>query len=302
MSLLRGVFVPVLTPFDEKRSPDTVRLERHCRWLVDQGVGLVPFGTTSEANSLDSGERKALLEHLVEAGLDAGRMMPGTGCCSLPETVALTRHAVGLGCAGVLVLPPFYYKRVSDEGLYRHFAAVIEGVGDARLRLYLYHIPPIAQVGISVALIERLMRDFPETVVGLKDSSGDWENTRSVLEAVRGSEFRVFSGSEEFLLRVLRAGGAGCITATANVNPGPIRELYDGWEAQDAEQRQSAIDVVRGIFSGRFPLIPALKAALAEELDDPGWNNLRPPLVELSGEQRAELMEVLRQAGFALAA
>lgn len=302
MSLLRGVFVPVLTPFDEKRSPDTVRLERHCRWLVDQGVGLVPFGTTSEANSLDSGERKALLEHLVEAGLDAGRMMPGTGCCSLPETVALTRHAVGLGCAGVLVLPPFYYKRVSDEGLYRHFAAVIEGVGDARLRLYLYHIPPIAQVGISVALIERLMRDFPETVVGLKDSSGDWENTRSVLEAVRGSEFRVFSGSEEFLLRVLRAGGAGCITATANVNPGPIRELYDGWEAQDAEQRQSAIDVVRGIFSGRFPLIPALKAALAEELGDPGWNNLRPPLVELSGEQRAELMEVLRQAGFALAA
>lgn len=302
MSLLRGVFVPVLTPFDEKRSPDTVRLERHCRWLVDQGVGLVPFGTTSEANSLDSGERKALLEHLVEAGLDAGRMMPGTGCCSLPETVALTRHAVGLGCAGVLVLPPFYYKRVSDEGLYRHFAAVIEAVGDARLRLYLYHIPPIAQVGISVALIERLMRDFPETVVGLKDSSGDWENTRSVLEAVRGSEFRVFSGSEEFLLRVLRAGGAGCITATANVNPGPIHELYDGWEAQDAEQRQSAIDVVRGIFSGRFPLIPALKAALAEELDDPGWNNLRPPLVELSGEQRAELMEVLRQAGFALAA
>lgn len=302
MSLLQGVFAPVLTPFDGDLSPDPVRLERHCRWILSQGVGLVPFGTTSEANSLDTGERQALLEHLLAAGLDASRMMPGTGCCSLPETVTLTRHAVTLGCAGVLVLPPFYYKGVSDEGLYRHYASLIDGVGDTRLRLYLYHIPPIAQVGISVALIERLMRDFPEVVVGLKDSSGDWANTQAVLEAVRGSEFRVFSGSEAFLLRVLRAGGAGCITATANVNPGPIRELYEGWRAEDAGQRQADIDVVRGIFSGGLPLIPALKTALAEALGDPTWRNLRPPLVGLSQAQRDELMDALHRAGFTLAA
>ncbi|GAB4351295.1 MAG: dihydrodipicolinate synthase family protein [Gammaproteobacteria bacterium] len=301
MALLQGVFAPVLTPFQDDFSPDPVRLEHHCRWILEQGVGLVPFGTTSEANSLGTDERRSLLEHLVAAGLDPGRMLPGTGCCSLPESVALTRHAVELGCAGVLMLPPFYYKGVSDEGLYRHYASVIERVGEARLRLYLYHIPPVAQVGISVALIERLVRDFPETVVGIKDSSGDWSNTQAVLDAVRGSDFRVFPGSEAFLLRALRKGGAGCITATANVNPGPIRQLYEGWQAEDAEQRQAGIDRVRAIFSGRFPLIAAIKAALSEALGDPAWNRLRPPLVELSDAQRAKLGHALGRAGFAIA-
>src|ERR1700758_5543639 len=152
-----GVLSPVVTPFGDKLQPDAGRLIRHCRWLIDQGVGLAVFGTNSEANSLSVGEKIALLEALVEARLPTGRMMPGTGCCAFPDTVELTRAAVRLGCAGVLMLPPFYYKNVPDEGLFRSYAEVIERVGDAKLRIYLYHIPPVSQVPISLALIERLL-------------------------------------------------------------------------------------------------------------------------------------------------
>ena len=161
--------------------------------------------------------------------------MPGTGCCSIIESTRLTAHAVKLGCAGVLMLPPFYYKGVPDEGLYRNFSAVIERVGDERLQVYLYHIPPVAQVGFSLALIERLLTAYPQTVVGIKDSSGDWENTRAMIEAFGKQGFDVFAGSELFLLRTLRAGGVGCITAGANVNPHGIDEVYRNWQSNDAE-------------------------------------------------------------------
>jgi len=296
----RGVFAPVLTPFKRDLSPDPERLVRLCRWILGQGANLVPFGTTSEANSLSSGERVTLLERLAAAGLDPARMLPGTGCCSFTETVALTTHAVKLGCAGVLMLPPFYYKDVTDEGLYRHYAKVIEGVGDARLRLYLYHIPPIAQVGISIGLIQRLLRDYPQTVAGLKDSSGDWANTRAVLDATRGADFRVFPGSEAFLLRGLRDGAAGCISASANVNPGPIREVFEHWQTPEADALQAAIDKLRAVIS-KYPLMAALKEILAEGRSDPDWRTLRPPLVELTREQARALLEALDAAGFRLA-
>jgi len=295
-----GVFAPVLTPFRRDLSPDPERLVRLCRWILGQGANLVPFGTTSEANSLGPDERVSLLERLVAAGLDPARMLPGTGCCSITETVALTAHAVKIGCAGVLMLPPFYYKDVSDEGLYRHYAKVIEGVGDPRLRLYLYHIPPIAQVGISVGLIQRLLRDYPQTVVGLKDSSGDWSNTQAVLDATRGADFRVLPGSEAFLLRGLRAGAAGCITAGANVNPGPIQAVFERWQTPEADALQAGIDKVRGVISN-YPLMAALKEILAEGRKDPEWRTLRPPLVELTREQAKALLEALDAAGFRLA-
>ena len=149
-STLRGVLAPVLTPFEADFSPSVPRFVRHCRALVAQGVGLAVFGTNSEGNSLSVAEKRTLLDALVDADLPPSRMMPGTGTCALPDTIELTRHAVRAGCAGVLMLPPFYYKGVSDEGLYRSFAAVIDAVADPRLRVYLYHIPPVAQVGISL--------------------------------------------------------------------------------------------------------------------------------------------------------
>src|SRR5574341_1211534 len=166
---LTGVLSPVVTPFKRDFSPDPERYVRHCKWLLANGcAGLAAFGTNSEANSLSVEERMVLLETLVQSGVPADRLMPGTGMCSLTDSVRLTAHAVSLGCAGVLMLPPFYYKGMSDEGLYRSFSEVIERVGDARLRLYLYHIPPVSQVPITLALIERLLKRYPGTVAGVK--------------------------------------------------------------------------------------------------------------------------------------
>ncbi len=299
---IRGVLSPVVTPFDAELRPDASRFVRHCRWLLDQGVGLAVFGTNSEANSLSVAEKIALLQRLVDAGLPPERMMPGTGCCAFPDSVELTRAAVRLGCAGVLMLPPFYYKGVPDEGLFRSYAKIIERVGDSRLRVYLYHIPPVSQVPISLALIERLLRDYPGTIAGIKDSSGDWSNTRAMLERFQPQGFDVFAGSETFLLATLRGGGAGCITATGNVNPAPIARLareWGAWEISEADRRQAALDALRAAFQ-QFPMIPALKAAIAHYGADPGWVTVRPPLVELDDAQRRTLTRTLDNMRFSM--
>ncbi len=180
---IRGVLAPVVTPFKADLAPDSKRFIAHCRWLLSHNCGLAVFGTNSEANSLSMEERAMLLDELVAAGIDPSRMMPGTGCCSIMETVKLTKQAVGNGCAGVLMLPPFYYKDVNEEGLYRYFSEVVQRVGDARLKIYLYHIPPVAVVGITTGLVERLLAAYPNAIAGMKDSSGDWNNTKTFLDA-----------------------------------------------------------------------------------------------------------------------
>lgn len=294
---LRGVLSPVLTPFNADYTPSAPRFVAHCKNLLEQGVGLAVFGTNSEANSLSVAEKRALLDALLEAGLPAGQMMPGTGACALPDAIELTRHAVSAGCAGVLMLPPFYYKGVSDEGLYRAFAQVIDQVADERLRVYLYHIPPVAQVGISMALIERLLKAYPDNIAGIKDSSGDWSNTEAMLKTFQPQGFDVFAGSETFLLRTLRGGGAGCITATGNVNPGPIAALYRQWQREDADALQAGLDAVRTVFQ-QFPMIPAMKAAIAQRAGDDSWSMVRPPLVELTAAQRATLEDGLASLRF----
>jgi 4-hydroxy-tetrahydrodipicolinate synthase len=295
----RGVLSPVVTPFTADLRPDAARLVRQGRWLLSQDVGLAVFGTNSEANSLTVAEKLGLLDALVAAGLPPARLMPGTGCCALPDTVELTRRAVAHGCSGVLMLPPFYYKGVSDDGLFASFAEVIERVGDARLRIYLYHIPPVSQVPISLALIERLLDRYPGTIAGVKDSSGDWSNTSAMLERFQPRGFDVFAGSETFLLATLRAGGAGCISATANVNPGAIAALARDWQEPGADARQKALDGVRATFQ-RFPMIPALKSAIAQFSGDAAWHTVRPPLVALTAEQRRGLAEALAAIGFGM--
>ena len=295
----RGVLSPVVTPFDQDLKPDGERLARHCRWLLDNDVGLAVFGTNSEANSMSVAEKIALLDQLVAAGIPPARMMPGTGCCALTDSVEMTRHAVRLGCGGVLMLPPFYYKGVSDDGLFRNYAEIIERVGDERLRIYLYHIPPVAQVSISLALIERLLKAYPGTIAGIKDSSGDWNNTQAMLERFQPQGFDVFAGSETFLLATLRGGGAGCISATANVNPGAIARLARTWQQPDADQQQAALDAVRKVFQS-MPMIPALKAAVAHFSGDPSWGMVRPPLVPLTDAQIGGLLSALEPTGFSM--
>jgi 4-hydroxy-tetrahydrodipicolinate synthase len=167
---ISGVLAPVLTPFNSDLAPDPERWIRHCKWLLKNNVGLAVFGTNSEANSLSADEKLEMLERLLAARIEPARMMPGTGCCALTDTVRLSSYATAKGCAGVLMLPPFYYKGVSDEGLFRYFSEVIERVGDERLRIYLYHIPPVSQIAISPALVERLLGKYGGIIAGIKDS------------------------------------------------------------------------------------------------------------------------------------
>jgi 4-hydroxy-tetrahydrodipicolinate synthase len=293
-----GVLAPVVTPFRRDLSPDAERLVEQCWWLLSQEAGLAVFGTNSEGNSLSVEEKIELLDRLVEAGIDPARMMPGTGCSALTDTVQLTRHAVSLGCGGVLMLPPFYYKGVDDEGLFRSYAEVIERVGGDTLRIYLYHIPPVSGVGLSVDLVTRLVEAYPACIAGIKDSSGDWNNTRALLDC-DWEDFRVFAGSESFLLRTLRAGGAGVISATANVNPGAIQRLYREWKGPQAETLQRELDRIRTALQ-EYPMIAALKAVIADFRDDAEWERLRPPLLPLAPDQRANLIAELHQLGFKL--
>jgi 4-hydroxy-tetrahydrodipicolinate synthase len=295
-----GVLTPVLTPFTAEGEVNSEAFTEHCRWLLAEGGdGLAVFGTTSEANSLSLDEKLMLLDLLMETGVPGAKLMPGTGCCALPETIRLTRAAVEVGAGGVLLLPPFYYKAVSEDGLFRHLAETVEAVGDSRLRVYLYHIPPVAQVGWPLSLIERILKAYPDTVVGLKDSSGDWGNTQAILDAFPG--FHVFPGSEVFLLDGLRAGTVGCITATANVNLAAIRRVFTAWRdgETDADALQAQITAVRQAIQA-FPMIPALKAILAAAHESPQWARPRAPLLPLPKDEAQRLLEGLDSLGFKL--
>lgn len=300
MDTMQGVLSPVITPFKADLSVDTAALAAQCRWLLDCNVGLAIFGTNSEGNSMSAAERTDVIEQLVAAGIDAGRLMPGTGGCAIDDVVRLTRSAVHAGAGGVLVLPPFYYKNVSDDGLFAFFSEVIERVGESALRLYLYHIPPVAQVPIPLAVIDRLLERYGAVVAGIKDSGGQWENTAALIERFAARGFAVFAGSESFLLQTLRAGGAGCISATANINPAAIAALHKHWQDADAEQRQAALDRVRKVFAA-FPMIAAMKSAMAEATGLPDWRRLRPPLVALDTAQQDALRVAMAQAEFSVA-
>ena len=228
---LSGIWSPVLTPVDADLNPHPGRFVAHARWLLDNGChGLVVFGTTGEANSFSVDERIELLDAAVSAGLPRERLLVGTGCCALTDTVRLTRHALSLGIGGVLALPPFYYKDNSDEALFASFDEVIQRVGGSGFKLYLYHFPRLSGVPITPGLLERLLAAYPDTVAGVKDSSGDWGNTRMMLE--RFPEIAIMPGAESYLLSALEAGASGCISASCNVNarghPQALRRFQGG--------------------------------------------------------------------------
>ncbi len=293
---LDGVLAPILTPFRDDLTPDPVRFVALARILMDQGLGLAPFGTTSEGNSLGVDEKIVLLDALVEAGLDPGRMMPGTGCCALSDSVRLSAQAVKRGCGGVLMLPPFYYKTVSEDGLFRSFAETIERVGDSRLRVYLYHFPQQSQIPITLDLIERLLAAYPGIVVGVKDSSGDLANMEAMCRRFPG--FKVFAGTERLILPVMRAGGAGCISANANIHGAAMLDLVRRWRQPEAEALQKGLEGFRAVMEG-VPLIAALKAITARRLGDDCWRRVRPPLTDLPVGKDAELVGRLQAAGVA---
>jgi 4-hydroxy-tetrahydrodipicolinate synthase len=294
---MSGVLAPVVTPFDAALDPDADRLIAHSRALLAHDCGLAVFGTNSEGNSLSVGEKIDLIDRMIDAGLPPERMMPGTGACALPDAVALCAHVARTGCGGGLILPPFYYRAATDEGLFAFFSEVIQRVGDPRLRLYLYHIPPVAGIGVSLDLYERLINAYPGVVVGTKDSSQDDAHTQLLIERFPG--FAVFPGNEMNLAAFVRAGAAGTISATCNVNAAAIVDLYRKAGAPDADARQAAVNSVRATLA-RFPMIAAMKSVLAEAYDDAGWRALRPPLSPLGTDEARALAADLERIGFRL--
>jgi 4-hydroxy-tetrahydrodipicolinate synthase len=294
---LRGVLAPALTPFQPNLAPDAGRFIAHCRWLVDNHAGLAIFGTNSEAVSLSVGERLALTDALLEAGIPAAKMMPGTGACSITDAVALTRHAVRHGAAGVLMIPPFYYKGVSDDGVFAYYSEVIERVGDDRLAIYLYHFPLMTQVPITLDLVERLLKRYPKAIAGAKDSSGDWNHSKAMIDNFARGGFDVFPASEALLSKSLAVGGAGCISATVNVNPAGIHAVFTRWNQPEGEQLQAQADAVRGIFQATT-MIPAMKRVVSQFAHDPDWRAVRPPLTAMDDGSAAALLASLRDAQF----
>jgi 4-hydroxy-tetrahydrodipicolinate synthase len=249
---IAGVWCPVLTPVDQDLRPDAMRFVAHARWLLDEGChGLVVFGTTGEANSFTVDERTDFLEAILEAGLPRHRLLVGTGCCALTDTVRLTGHALSRGVAGVLALPPFYYKNLTDEALFNSFDQVIQRVGNADFKLYLYHFPSLSGVPITPGLLERLGAAYPDILAGVKDSSGDWNNTRLLIE--RFPRLAIFPGAETLLLPALHAGGAGCISAATSTRGRSVSSMTisRSANASSTPSRSSSIWCARSCSSGR---------------------------------------------------
>lgn len=292
---IRGVFCAAATPVTETGEVDAPRFVAHARNLIADGChGVALLGTTGEANSFSISERKALLEAAVSAGIAPSQLLPGTGLCAVPDTIDLTRHALSLGVTQAVMLPPFYYKNASDDGVFNAYARIFDSVADDRLRVILYHIPQMSAVPICHSLIERLLKAFPKTVAGIKDSAGDFSNMQALLKAFPG--FSVLAGADPLMKPLLEAGGHGCITATSNLVGTQLATVFahcaDDSKIDVVNAAQSHIAAVRSI-SNRFVQVPAIKALVAHRYGDETWANVRPPLMRLGAEQRAELSKAM---------
>lgn len=291
--MIRGLIAPILSPFSDDLSFDQNTYNELAKNLLGSGcAGLAPFGTTGEALSISTEERKQALDGLVASGIEPSVLIPGTGLCNLPESVALSQQAVDLGCEGVMVLPPFYFKGVSDDGLFSYYEEFIARVNRDSLRIYLYHIPQVSGVGLSIELVNALKDKYPSIVVGIKDSSGDWENTKNLLSL---DNFIVYPGSELPLIDAMKLGAPGCISATANLNSQPIAEVIDCCEDKNWDKAialHNPVAQTRIVFQDYAP-IPAQKALLSQMTNRESWRNVRPPLIALTKEKTQQLQDAL---------
>ncbi|MBB3589667.1 4-hydroxy-tetrahydrodipicolinate synthase [Rhizobium sp. BK529] len=290
---ITGVYSAATTPLNADGSPDLGLFTEHCQRLIEEGChGVALLGTTGEANSFSSAERRVILEAALTAGLPSDKLLPGTGVVAIPETVELTKHALSLGVTKVVMLPPFYYKGVSDEGLFAAYAQILEKIGDSRLQVILYHIPQVSGVPLSIPLISRLVEAFPQTVVGIKESAGDFNNMQAIVAACPG--FSVLCGADPLLLPLLKAGGTGCITATSNLVANSLRTVYDRvhdeTRSAEVETAQARINAFRTL-SNSYVQIPTIKAMVGLKTGNAGWRRTRPPLVPLNDREYAELAE-----------
>ena len=287
-----GVFSAALTPLNPDLSPDHASFLTHCRYLLDEGcTGIAMLGTTGEANSFSTKERMALLDAVISGGIASDRLLPGTGVAAFTETVELTKHALSVGVTTVVMLPPFYYKDVSDDGVFAAYSEVIQRIGDSRLRVVLYHIPQFSAVPLSHDLIARLIAAYPNTVTGIKDSAGKLDNMIAMVQRFPG--FSVLAGADPLLLPLLRAGGNGCITATSNLVARDLAfiaaQFSNPAQAEAVDAAQTRVVATRNLAS-KFPQIASLKAMTAARTGAPGWRRMRPPLMALSAGELSEFL------------
>jgi len=300
-ALYAGVNAAVLTAMRADLSIDLDRMAAHCRWLLANGCnGLAILGTTGEANSLGVSERIAVLEGLVERGIPAACLLPGISTPALTDTVLLARHAAGLDCPGVLALPPFFYKNPSEDGLFAWFSEVVQRTGPGT-RIFLYHFPAQSAVPFTVDLIGRLLRAYPGAIKGIKDSSGDFANTRAYVEHFAQEGFEVYCGDDGHLQQLLQIGGAGSISAASNVTSAVNAQVYAGWNSAAGTAAQHTLSALRRAVTSAA-LIPGLKALVARHTGDDAWLNIRPPHLRLSNEAAATLFTAFDACGVRLAA
>lgn len=287
---LAGVMAAAITPFDRRSQPHHARFVAHCKALLHNGCdGINVLGTTGEANSIGLADRFDLMEAVASSNLPMDRMMVGTGAPAVDDAIRLTKHAQACGFAAALVLPPFYYKQVSDDGLFAFLGRLIERTDPRRIKIYLYNFPAMTGLWYSVELIERLVTEFPGIVAGVKDSANDRGYQRALVERVPG--FAVFPGTEAYIADARRAGCAGCISASVNVTS---REAQAAWSASDADYpaKQERVAELRTTIAS-YPLIPAIKAIKARFEQNGKWERMLPPLVPLTIEQRGKLFSAL---------
>src|SRR5271166_450203 len=280
---LKGVIAAIATAVGTGGAPDCARSTALARFLLANGCdGLNVLGTTGEATSFSADQRMAVMSAYRAAGLPMDRLMVGTGAAALADAIALTRHAADLGFAGALVLPPFYYKGVPDEGLIAYIEAVVKATAATPISLYLYHFPAQSGLPWHVGLIKRLLEAYGDRIVGLKDSSGDMAYAREVASVA--ASFKVFPSTEAALMEARSGAFAGCISATANLNADLCAQA---WRAGDAVALEAAV-AIRKLFDGK-QLVPGVKALLAHIHGDGAWARVQPPLFAYSQAEGTEL-------------
>lgn len=280
-SKLQGVIAAIATAVDDKGEPDCARSTALARFLLANGCdGLNVLGTTGEATSFSLEQRKRVMSAYAEAGLPLDRLMVGTGAASVADAVALTRHAAELGFAGALLLPPFYYKGVPDDGLFAYLEIIVRATAAEPIPIYLYHFPAQSGLPWHVKLVGRLVASFGTRIVGLKDSSGDMAYAREATKVAPG--FKVFPSTEAVLMEARAGAFAGCISATANLNADLCARA---WRDGDADALAAAVSI-RKLFDGK-QLVPGVKALIAHIHDDAGWARVQPPLSAFSASDEA---------------
>lgn len=294
--LPQSILTAVLTPLNHKLVADYDLLVRHMKWLLQRGNnGIALLGTTGEANSFSTDERTGILEAVLEGGIDPGVLLVGTGCCSITDTVTLTKHAISNKVFNILLLPPFYYKQINDTGLDNYVTELIERVGDNNLKIYLYHFPQLTGISFTTELTQKLVSKFPRHIIGMKDSGGDLSHMQQILKAVPG--FQLYAGSEKFLLPVLKAGGVGCISATANLTSPEVAVVYKAWKTGAGEREQARATQLREVLE-KYPSIGTLKYLFAKLSGNKDWLNIRPPNTILSPEKGEEIVNKLKELNY----